>query len=458
MPYTDGGSIPLRDQSRFTAFALAASLTLAITGCASSVTSETSAASALPATTSVAGKVMGGQQPVAGVSLQLYVVGSSGYGSAATPLFTPGSVLTTAAGNFTFPAIKCPSSSALTYLVGTGGTPIGGSQNNNLALMAGLGACGNVATAFIDLNELTTVATVYALSGFMTGPANIGAPASNLAGITNAFAAINKIVNVANGTVSGPLLPANATLPSTEINALGNILQNCINSAGGSASDTTDGLTNGTPCGKLFYLTTTTSAPTDTITAAMNIAQHPSVNVAKLNDLQASSPAFSPALSVNSPPAAWTLAITYTGGGLSTPQGVAADSAGNVWVANSGNSSVSEFSSAGTAQSGGNGFTAGGINVPYSVAIDQSNNVWVANSGNSTITELSSTGRSGTAYSANGLSTPKGIAIDGSGDVWVSNSGASTISGFSGSGSPLSGSPFSGGGISTPAPIAINPK
>ena len=456
MPYTDDWNKAMRHERRFAAIALTAALGLA--GCASSVVPGKSGTVSVPAVASPSGQVMGGQQPVAGVSLQLYVVGSSGYGSAATPLFTPGSVLTTSSGNFTFPTINCPSSSALTYLVGTGGTPIGGSQNNNLALMVGLGACGNVANAFININELTTVATVYALSGFMTGPTNIGAPASNLAGLTNAFTAINKVVNTATGAVSGPLLPASATLPSTEINALGDILQNCVNSAGGSASDTTDGLTNGTPCGKLFYLTTTTSAPTDTITATMNIAQHPSVNVAKLNDLQASSPAFSPALSVNSPPSAWTIAITYTGGGLSTPRGVAADSAGNIWVANSGNSSVSKFSSAGAAQSGSTGFTAGGISVPYALAIDQSNNVWIANSGNNTITELPSSGASGTAYSGNGLSTPKGIAIDGSGDVWVSNSASSTISAFNNSGAPLTSSPYSGGGINTPVPIAINPK
>ena len=45
---------------------------------------------------------MGAQQPVAGVTLQLYQAGTTGYGSAATPLGV--SVQTTDKGNFDFPS------------------------------------------------------------------------------------------------------------------------------------------------------------------------------------------------------------------------------------------------------------------------------------------------------------------------------------------------------------------
>lgn len=85
-----------------------------------------------------------------------------------------------------------------------------------------------------------------------------------------------------NGQVSGPALLSNATLPLAEINTLADIVERCVNSAGGSASDTTDGQTNGTGCGKLFFLAGGTST-TDTVTAAMVIAQNPACNVAKLN-------------------------------------------------------------------------------------------------------------------------------------------------------------------------------
>jgi hypothetical protein len=410
----------------------------------------------------VTGVFMGGQQPVGGVSLQLYAVGTGGYGSAADPLLTPGTVQTTALGNFTLPTFTCPSASSLIYLTGTGGQPIAANgpdpavTNNNLAMMVGLGACSTVGSQFINVNELTTVASVYALSPFMTGIANIGSSAGNAQGISNAFAAINKLVNTANGVVSGPALPGNATLPTTEINTLADILEQCINSGGGAAADTTDGQTNGTGCGKLFYLAGGTST-TDTITAMMQIAQNPARNVAKLNALRTASPVFQPALSVDAPPSDWTIAIQYSGGGLSSPQAVATDASGNLWVANSGNSSVSEFSSTGAALSPAGGYTAGGISVPYALAIDTNGSVWVANSGNNTLTRLTS-GSSGTSFSNNGLNIPKGIAIDASDNIFVTNSGASTVSAFNAAGTALAGSPYTGGGVSAPAAVAANPR
>jgi sugar lactone lactonase YvrE len=404
------------------------------------------------------GAVHGGQQPVAFVNLQLYTVGSSGYGSAASPLGA--AFQTTAHGNFNFPTYTCPGSNPEVFLLATGGTPVTGSPNPNLAMMAGLGPCTGVASLpYIDVDELTTVATVWSLSGFMTGPTNIGAPASNLAGLTNAFAAINKVVDIGSGTAGGPALPTGATLPSTEINALGNILQNCINSSGGSASDSSDGHTYGTSCGKLFYLTKTSTAPTDTVTAALNIAQHPSMNVAYLNDLQSSTPAFLPALDVNTPPTDWTISINYIGGGLKNPQSLAVDASANVWVTNPSGNSVTELSNTGAAISGASGFTAGAtLNAPYGIAIDQNGYAWITNSGNNSITQLAPGGATYNPFSGNGLGTPYGIAIDGADNVWVVNSGGNTLSGFSNNGSPLASSPYSGGGLSSPASIAVNPK
>ncbi|SNT43909.1 hypothetical protein SAMN05421770_1173 [Granulicella rosea] len=427
-----------------------------LTGCGMTTSTSVTSPVTVGAATKVSGIVMGGQQPVGGVSIQMYTVGTSGYGSAATPLGA--SFSTTSAGNFTLPAFTCPTPGALTFLVGTGGQPIAATQttaavtNPNLALMVGLGACSTVGSSYINVNELTTVATIWSLSPFMTGLTSIGAPSTNATGIKNAFAAINKVVNTTNGLISGPALPSNATLPIAEINTLADILEQCVNSGGGSASDSTDGQTTGTPCGKLFYLT---GAPTNTIAAALYIAKNPALNVAKLNMLRSTSPVFQPVLSVNTPPSDWTIAISYSGGGLSTPQGVATDLNGNVWVANSGNSSVSEFSSTGAAISGTTGFTAGGISVPYALALDQSGNVWVANSGNNTVTKLAATGATGTSYSGNGLSTPKGIAIDGLGNVFVSNSGASTFSGFTSAGAALPSSPFTG--PSAAIGIAVSP-
>jgi hypothetical protein len=444
--------------------ALAAALAAGsgLSGCAAGGTglSAGAAAASEPVVVKAAGfqgVVMGGQQPVAGVKVQLYQAGTTGYGSAATALGPP--VLTTAAGNFNLPTYMCAANSQV-YLVGTGGQPIAATMtslavtNKNLAMIVGLGVCGGAGlSGFINVNELTTVATVWALAPFMTGIANIGSSSTNATGLANAFAAINELVTTANGKAPGPTLPAGATFSTTELNTLADILEQCINSGGGVEGD-------GSNCGNLFALTPNAAGkyPTDTITAAMNMAQQPGQNVASLNQLRSASPVFQPALDVNSPPSAWTIAITYTGGGLSTPTSVAADANGAVWVTNKGNSSVTELNNTGAAVSGTSGFTAGGFNAPAAIAIDGSGNAWVANHGNNSITELNSTGASGTVYTSNGLNAPGSIAIDGLGDVWVGNTGSSSVSAFTSSGGVLGESPFSGAGTTTPGSVAVTPK
>jgi hypothetical protein len=397
--------------------------------------------------------VTGGQQPVALVKLQLYQAGTTGYGSTATLLGSP--TQTTSNGNFDLPSYTCTAGSQI-YLVGTGGIPYSTVTNSNLALMVGLGTCGGTdLNNFIDVNELTTVASVWALAPFMTGIANIGASSTNSAGLANAFAAINELVNTANGTVPGPALPAGATLPATEINTLADILAQCVNSAGGVAGD-------GSGCGDLFNLApnaTGTVYPTDTITAALNIAQNPGRNATNLNKLQSANPVFMPSINANAQVNDWTLAITYTGGGLNAPTSVATDAAGSVWVTNSGNASVTKLDYLGNAISGANGFTAGGFNGPSAIAIDTGGNAWIANMGSNTITELNPAGATGTVYSNNGLDSPRSIAIDGSGNVWAANSaGSNTVSAFTNSGSALTNSPFSGAGTNAPVSVAITPK
>ena len=396
------------------------------------------------------GTVMGGQQPVAGVTIQLYQAGITGYGSAATALGAPSS--TNAQGNFNLSSYTCTTGSQV-YLLATGGQPITGVTNSNLALMTGLGTCGGTyLNNFINVNELTTVATVWALSPFMTSPTNIGTSSTNTTGLNNAFAAINELVTTANGTMPGPTLPADATLPATEINTLADILEQCINSGGGVAGDSSN-------CGNLFNLAPNAAGtvfPTDTITAAMNIAQNPGRNVANLNKLRSASPVFQPALNVNAPPDAWTIAITYTATGtLNSPSSIATDASGNVWITNAGNSSVTKLDASGALVVN---TTAGGLNSPNAIAIDGSGNAWVTNAGNSTVTKLNAAGTSGTAFSANGLSAPKSIVVDGDGDIWVANSDTNAVSAFTPSGTALTGSPFSGAGATTPVSVAATPK
>jgi hypothetical protein len=441
---------------------------------------------------SAQGSVRGGQQPIAGVTLQLYTPGTTGYGSASVPLGT--SFTTNSSGQFSFSgtgAFTCPSSNTPVFLMGTGGTTVGQAQQNaNIKLLAVLGPCGALQTNlapgssyFISMNEITTVAAVWSLSGFMTGapactqPVCIGAPSNAMAtaGIQNAFANANEIVNVSGANAGKAVVAAGGVTPPTdEVEALGNILQNCVNSIGGVASDSTDGNTTGTPCGKLFFLTQlpSTTAPADIVTAALNIAQHPGGNVANVSNanylqylfnLQATPQAFPNSLAGPPTLTDWTLAINYTGGGLSSPQTIAADGLGNVWVTNSTGAttgSVTELTINNAATATPvytlNNYTSN-VNAPYGIAIDTNNNAFVTNAGNGTIAEFGPLGATPATF-ATGLSTPQGIAIDGASNVWVVNNGNNTLSGFTSAGAALTNSPYSGGGLNAPSSIAVNPK
>jgi sugar lactone lactonase YvrE len=83
----------------------------------------------------------------------------------------------------------------------------------------------------------------------------------------------------------------------------------------------------------------------------------------------------------------------YSGGGLSAPVSLAVDGAGYIWIANSGNNTVSEFTDARSAVSPSNGFgaayvTGEALSAPSAVAIDQTGGVWVTNKSGNTVTHI----------------------------------------------------------------------
>jgi trimeric autotransporter adhesin len=92
------------------------------------------------------GSVHGGQQAVSGSTIQLYAVGTTGDGSAATPLLTQ-AVITDASGDFNITGdYTCPSATSLVYIVATGGNPglAAGTNNTTLSMMAALGPCNSL--------------------------------------------------------------------------------------------------------------------------------------------------------------------------------------------------------------------------------------------------------------------------------------------------------------------------
>src|ERR1700761_8694908 len=96
---------------------------------------------------SLQGRLHGGQQPVVGATIQLYTVGTTGDGSAATPLLTQ-TVMSDANGGFNLGGgIYSCTSATYVYLVATGGQPSPGVTNSNLAMMAALGPCTSLTSS-----------------------------------------------------------------------------------------------------------------------------------------------------------------------------------------------------------------------------------------------------------------------------------------------------------------------
>lgn len=243
------------------------------------------------------GSVYGGQQPITGATIQLYAVGDSGDGSAATPLLTR-TVTTDAHGNFLITGLyTCPSASALVYITGTGGSPSVGVSNPQIALMAALGPCsGLTPSTFININEITSVAAVYALAPFMTSYTEIGSAASDAAGLASAFVTAGYFANPSSGSVPGAGLPSNYTVPLAQIDSLADLLAACINSSGGVSGDASI-------CGNFFALTRPSGAPasTDALGALLNLAHHPTLNTAALYSLIPATSPFQPTLTTVPP-------------------------------------------------------------------------------------------------------------------------------------------------------------
>jgi len=223
-------------------FALLAGLPI-ITGCA--VGTPLAPSDSAITMTGLSGKVHGGQQPIYGATIDILAAGTgTGYGAGAATILTGPVVKTAADGSFNINGnFSCPSGSSQIYLTATGGDPTGldnGSINNSaIKLAAALGPCSNLSTStFISVNEVTTVAAAFGLGqffgGFGTAADSIGAPSTNVIGLTNAFATAHNVASTGTGIVA-PTSAASGTNyyvvanDQSKINTMANILADCIN-------------------------------------------------------------------------------------------------------------------------------------------------------------------------------------------------------------------------------------
>ena len=434
------------------ALLLASSSVLLLSGCSSALNLGQGDTGAPTDAVTIKGKVQGGQFPVVNSTVYVYEIGATamtagGYSGATTaPSVVGTSGLTTANGGWQV-TVTCNNSSD--YLVfasvgGEGGVSAQNATNNTALVLTSVAPqpCGTFVAnpGFIWIDEVTTVVTEYALSGFSSNYNHVGTSGTNTLGLINAFNTISNLVNLSTGnaytvTPAYATAPAHTTpdvfgsiVPQDLIYTLANILSSCVNATGGAGSTACDDL-----LGDAGGVGTTADA-------ALYIAHHPANNVALIYALRPASGApYGPALT--SAPADFTMTVNYVGGGLggvtsATLSGainLAIDLDGNIWVPNAGTTTVTKLNNlgaplssnstdSGTIAAGGytsSGFSSGGEG---SITTDQTGQVFVADYVNCVVGFTNAgTPLSPTSYSepCDGHTEAEGVAIDKSNDIWV---------------------------------------
>jgi len=270
--------------------------------------------------------------------------------------------------------------------------------------------------------------------------------------MANAFANAGNMVSVATGTALATTPGGNGTVPQSLIDTLANILANCVSTNSPSSTACNALLTKALASGA------TGATPTDTATAAINIAHYPGNAIATLFSAAAGGP-FTPVLSTK--PNDFTVGLVFTGGGIASGKhDVRIDGSGNAWLTSS-NNTINQFSPLGVALSPSTGFTGGGMVSPYGLAIDLQGNVWVSNYPSAPISEFTSKGvpiTSSTGYVGGGLALTTGIAVDGNDNVWVADD-TDAVTELNPAGGFLSGSTgyvFPGSNLSSDVSLAID--
>jgi uncharacterized protein (TIGR03437 family) len=148
-----------------------------------------------------------------------------------------------------------------------------------------------------------------------------------------------------------------------------------------------------------------------------------------------------------------------TSASLSLPEGVAVDSAGNLYIADTNNQRIRKVSSGTITTIAGNGVehatsipgitsgaysgdqgsaTSASLNDPTGVAVDSSGNLYIADSGNNRVRKVSGStittiaggggvlGDQGPATSAS-LNNPQGVALDSAGNLYIADAGDNRI-------------------------------
>ena len=417
------------------------------------------------------GEVHGGVFPIEYATVRLMETQTNGYGGAAKQIAVTES---DNLGNFNFSNSVTCDAGQYAYITVSSGQTISGEVNNNVIQIGVIGSCSTDLANPQDVNlfvsELSTIAAAYSLGNFITiSPndasgvqiVNISAPANNnsttpgctagtamtceASGLGNGFANAYNLVDSVRYDGSSPTGLANTTflnkantqavVPQALIHTLGNILQTCVDSAGGA----------GSPCGSLFTDATPPNgtAPQNTLQVALNMARYPTNNVDALFKLQAPSVPFTPDMSMDTlgskgPVMSLTISIFYTGTGITGDSGIlypidlALDGNDNAFVLYSKDGTGTSYAAVDGFAPNGTGLFAGAPLTaapnPMDIAIDATGAAWVTNdTSTGSVVKISTSGSTAgtiakTLTVANGY--PAGIAFDMDDNLWISRDSA----------------------------------
>ena len=439
------------------------------------------------------GVVHGGQAPIAGAAVYLFAASERGAGTYDYSLLNTtsagvisdglgrGYVTTDASGSFNITGdYACPMED-LVYLVAVGGDP-GSGTNPAIKEMTTVSSCAALTPAsFLEINEVTTVAAVTALSAFIDTTDYVSTSSANVKGLQHAFVTADNLVNMGTGVANATTASGLGAIPVSEIYTLADALAACVN-----------GLATSTACGTLFTATTVgTTVPANTLEAMLSIARHPAHNVATIFGLVTASAPFQPTLPAQystftntntGVPSDWTLAIVYTSPDFRDPNYLAIDSQDNIWTVSGFTQVAVQLSNDGVENLKVQGplYQLLTNNFNQVMTIDESDNVWVDNNSYG-VSEISKAGvllspaavywgfvpgpgtndadlsSGGPGYpTANYVEGYGGIAVDASNNIFI-GSAANELSGVAKTDSNGVGiSLWMGGGLSNPTSIALD--
>ncbi|MDR3734173.1 MAG: MBG domain-containing protein [Acidobacteriaceae bacterium] len=134
--------------------------------------------------------------------------------------------------------------------------------------------------------------------------------------------------------------------------------------------------------------------------------------------------------------------------GLGTPAGVAVDSAGNVYLADTTRNIVTKTTSGGVTTT----LPFTGLARPYGLAVDGAGTVYVSDSVNNAVYTLTVANVQAT-LATTGLSAPRGITLDGYNNLYIADSGNSRVVRLDISGNQV---PIAFSGLAAPSWLAVD--